>query len=98
MCCFPTAHFLLTLRTVQMALDEFIYQHLFIPPLRPKVPSHGGCDTKEGKYHEQPEEAIHKAEVLVEDVADSMDGALFCKFLGCLAQIASHCWILLGGC
>ena len=42
-----------------------ILGHLFIPPLRPKVPRKSRRNTKKGDHNKKPEEAIHDAEVAV---------------------------------
>ena len=64
--------------------NKYIFCNLFVSPLRPKVPCQGSSNTKEGKYNEQPEEPIHKAEFLVKDIAHPMDrataGILLCRF------------------
>ena len=68
--------------------------HLFVSPLRPKVPGHGRSNAQEDKDDSQPEEAFPKVEFLVEDVADSVDRALAGVLLRRLRQ-GCFFWCLL---
>ena len=49
-----------------------ILWHLFIPPLRPKVPGESRRNAKKGNHNKKPEEAIHDAEVAVQSVPGYM--------------------------
>ena len=70
--------------------------HLFISPLRPKIPCECCSNPRKRKNHEQPKKAVNNVELSVEDIADPMDGASASVFLcglnqGCFLQCILHC-------
>ena len=59
---------------------------LVLLPLSPIVPSEENGQGQEGKSKDCPKESIHKAEIRVKDVADSVNWCTTCVILSCLRQ------------